>query len=102
MQPTQLGREKVYDVIWVNWYGRKQERQLLFGTANYERKFGDEVRASHAYTAIEKVEYDQGGKVVVNFLDKTREHYFSSVNGAKIVEAFKKHCSVAELPKEVK
>jgi len=87
-----------FNVIWNNWYGRKQERTLQLLLNCYQRlaPTGD-VRATHAYTDVDHVEWSKDGSLVVHLVDGSTEHYISARRVGDIAAAFQRHCRVVAL-----
>jgi len=88
----------MFPVIWNNWYGRKQERSLCFNLNNYQRKLDGDVRATHNYADVERVEWSEAGQLVVHLKSGVQEHYHSTHKIKEIVAAFQRHCHVQQLP----
>ena len=86
-----------FRVIWNNWYGRKQERTLCFLLNCYQRKLEAEVRATHAYGEVDRVEWSADGSFCIHLNDGTAEHYISTQQVALIANTFQRHCKVIQL-----
>ena len=92
-----IKRKMSYPVIWNNWYGRKQERTLQLLSNAYQRKLGNDVRASHPYAEVTRVEWDKAGAFTLHLTNGTAEHYHSTRQVAEIAAVFQRHCKVVAL-----
>jgi hypothetical protein len=73
-----------FAVMWNNWYGRKQERELKLYSDHLERidPTTQSTRKSWPYDALTRVAHNQREcALALTFQDGTVEHYQSQLTG---------------------
>lgn len=85
-------KTRTFQVIWTNWYGRKQVRLFEIDAHCYRRKDeSNEVRAEHPYVAIEKIDVskeESGTQLKITLKDGAIEYYSSGIPG--VIETISK------------
>lgn len=69
-----------FDLIWTNWYGRKQVRTLEIAKNTFRRLDAGELREERPYTDIATLEHNADeGLLNIHLVDGTTHFYSSSL-----------------------
>lgn len=67
-----------FDLIWTNWYGRKQVRTLEIAKNTFRRLDDGEIREERPYTDIATLEHKPDEGILLIHLIDGATHFYSS------------------------